>query len=334
MTSRSHASPRQRTATVAAAALLLGAAIAHLPAHAQGWPEKPIKLIAPSAAGGPPDAYARALADEMAKSLGQPIVVDNVPAAGGMIAAQSLMRAPADGYTLLVNTAGMMTITPNANPRANYKGSDFAQVCQGVEASLVLAGNPSLGPKNMAELTRWIKAQKTPPTYSSYSAGSPAHFLGYQLGELLNVEMTHVPYKSSPPQVTDMIGGVAPLGFVQVSTALPHIQSGKLLAYATTTSKRLAQLPQVPTVAEAGMPQLTASVWFGLSAPKALPAAIVQKLAAAHTQALASPAFQQRMATVGLVETPGVCGQAFSSLIEAETVRWARVVKATGFVAD
>jgi len=313
-----------------AALLVLGLPLA----HAQAWPAKPIKLLAPSTAGGPPDVYARALADHLEKALGQPVLVENVPAVGGMIAAQQVQRAPADGYTLLVNTAGMMTITPNANPKARYQGSDFSQICKGVEASLVLAAHPQLGAKNFEQLSRWIRAQKPPPTYSSYSPGSPAHFLGYQLAEALKVEMTHIPYKSSPQQVNDMLAGVAPLGFVQVATATPHIKAGKLVAYATTGQQRSPQLPEVPTVAEVGLPQLATTVWFGLSGPRDLPPGIVQRLTEAHQQFVASPAVQSRMSAAGLTVTPNACGEPFLRGMEAESARWARIVKATGFVAE
>lgn len=306
-------------------------ALAATGAQAQAWPNKVIKLIAPSTPGGPPDAYARALADHMTKALGQPVVVENVPAAGGMIAAQQILRAPADGYTLLVNTAGMMTITPHANPRARYRAEDFTPICQGVDAALVLAAHPQLGAKNFTQLVQWLKAQTVPPTYSSYSPGSPAHFLGYQLSESLNVEMAHVPYKSSPPQITDMIGGVAPLGFVQIATAAPQIHAGKLVAYATTGEQRSPQLPELPTVTEVGLPQLTTSVWFGLSGPKNLPPAIVQRLSAVHQQMTAAPEFKARMATAGLNATPGVCGAQFLAKMNQETERWGRIVKATGF---
>lgn len=321
--------------TVARRALVLGVMVLANPwAHAQNWPNKAIKLLAPSTAGGPPDVYARALADHLQKALGQAVVVENVPAVGGMIAAQQIQRAEADGYTLLVNTAGMMTITPNANPKARYQGSDFAQICQGVEAGLVLAAHPQVGAKSYAQLAQWVKAQKPAPTYSSYSPGSPAHFLGYQLSEALNVDMVHIPYKSSPQQINDMLSGVAPLGFVQIATSSPHIKAGKLVAYATTGDKRSPQLPDVPTVAEVGLPQLTTTVWFGLSGPKGLPAAVVQRLTEAHQQFLAAPETQARMSGAGLTVTPGVCGAVFLKKMEAETVRWGRVVKATGFVAD
>lgn len=324
-----------KTPALRRATLLLGLlALASPWAQAQSWPEKPVKLLAPSTAGGPPDLYARALADHLAKALGQPVLVENVPAVGGMIAAQQIQRAPADGYTLLVNTAGMMTITPNANAKANYRGSDFTQICQGVEAALVLASHPSLGARNYQELARWTLAQKTPPTYSSYSPGSPAHFLGYQLSEALKTEMTHIPYKSSPQQITDMIGGVAPLGFVQIATAGPHIKAGKLVAYATTGEQRAPQLPDVPTVAEVGLPQLTTTVWFGFSGPKNLPPAIVKRLTDAHQQIAANPEFKARMSAAGLSVSPDVCGDKFLGKMNRETERWARIVKATGFAAD
>lgn len=303
-------------------------------AQVQSWPDKPIKLLAPSTPGGPPDVYARALADHLAKLLNQAVIVENAPAAGGMIAAQQIRRAAPDGYTLLVNTAGMMTITPNANPRANYKAADFTQICQGVEAALVLASHPSTGAKGYSELATWIKAQKPAATYSSYSPGSPAHFLGYQLGEVLNVDMTHVPYKSSPQQITDMLGGVAPLGFAQIATASPHIKAGKLVAYATTGDQRAPQLPDVPTLVELGLPQLTTKVWFGLSGPKDLPPAIVKRLTEAHQQIGTQAEFQARMANAGLTVSQDVCGDRFLQRINQETQRWARIVKATGFVVD
>lgn len=320
--------PARRTVLLAVLAFACGAQ-----AQAQDWPTKTIKLIAPSTAGGPPDVYARALADHLATALGQAVIVENAPAAGGMIAAQQIQRAPADGYTLLVNTAGMMTITPNANPRAQYKASDFTQICQGVEAALVLAGHPQLGPKSFAQLAQWVKAEKTPPSYSSYSAGSPAHFLGYQFAEAMKVEMTHVPYKSSPQQITDMMGGVAPLGFVQIATAAPQIKAGRLVAYATTGAKRSPQLPDVPTVGEVGLPQLETTVWFGLSGPKNLPSSITQRLTDAHQKIVASPEFQARMAAAGLTVSPNLCGDRFLQKMNAETERWGRIVKATGFVA-
>ncbi len=314
-------------------ALALGC-LASLGAQAQAWPTKPIKVIAPSTAGGAPDVYARALADLMSRELGQPMVVENAPAVGGMVAAQQMQRAQPDGYTLLVSTAGMMTITPNANPKARYQPADFTPICQGVDAGLVLAGSPTLGPKDFKALQQWLKAEKAPPSYSSYSPGSPAHFLGYQLSEASNVPMTHVPYRSGPQQIIDMVGGIAPLGFTQIATASPQIKAGKLVAFATTGPQRAPELPDVPTVRELGLPQLETTVWFGLTGPAGLPAPVAKRLTHAHRKVLASPEFRNRMATSGLVPSADICGDAFLKKMNDESARWARIVKATGFVAD
>lgn len=332
MTPSTRAPLARRTAL--AAGLAFVGAFANVGAQAQAWPTKTIKMIAPSTPGGPPDVYARALADLMSRDLGQPIVVENSPAVGGMVAAQQMLRAPADGYTLMVSTAGMLTITPNANPKAKYTPADFTPICQGVDAGLVLASHPSLGPRDFKGLQQWLKAAKTPPTYSSYSPGSPAHFLGFQLSEALNVPMTHVPYRSSPQQITDMVGGIAPMGFVQIATATPQIKAGKLLAFATTAPTRAPELPDVPTVRELGLPQLETTVWFGLNGPPGLPAPIVKRLTDAHRKVLASPEFRSRMALSGLAPSPDICGDAFLKKMNDESARWARIVKATGFVAD
>lgn len=304
------------------------------PAQAQGWPEKPIKLVTPSSAGGPPDVYARALADHLGRTLGQPTIVENNAGVGGMIASQVVQRAAPDGYTLLTSTAGSMTIIPAVNAKARYVPGDFTNLCQGVEASLVLAAHPSIGARQFAQLAQWIKAEKTPPTYSSWASGSPGHFVGYQLSEVLKVDMVHVPYKSSPQQITDMLSGVAPLGFVQIATATPYIKEGRLIAYATTAATRAPQLPDVPTVTELGMPELTTTVWFGLAAPKNLPEPVRQKLVAAHEAFTTSPEVAQRLAAAGMTVTPGICGDALLKKSEAELVRWGRVAKAIGFVAD
>jgi tripartite-type tricarboxylate transporter receptor subunit TctC len=302
--------------------------------YGQNWPTKPIKIIAPSTPGGPPDVYARAIADYLSKSLSQPVVVENVPAAGGMIAAQSVMKGTNDGSLLLVNTAGMMTITPAANPNAKYHAEDFAQICQGVSASLILAAHPSLGVKSFPDLTKWLKNQKAQATYSSYSMGSPAHLLGFQMSELLGLDMVHVPYKSTPQQLTDMVAGVAPLGFVQLATATPNVKAGKLIALAVTSESRSSDLPQVPTVSELGYPQLQTTVWFGLSGPKSLSPSIVKKLIELHQQISNTNEFEARMSNAGLVVSKNICGDVFTRKIVAESESWAKIIKAAGFVAD
>ena len=317
-----------------ATALAVLAMLAVGSAQAQNWPTKAIKLISPSTAGGPPDTYARALAEYLSKDLGQPVVVENSPAIGGMVAAQQIKRTAPDGYTLFVATAGVMTITPSANPLAKYRPADFTPICQGVETGLVLASNPSTSTKDFKELTAWLKAQKPTATYSSFSPGSPAHFLGFQLSEALAIPMTHVPYRSTPLQITDMLGGTTPVGFVQIANAVPHIKAGKLVAYATTAAERSPELPDVPTVKELGLPQLQATVWFGLTAPPGLPDAMVQRLTQIHRKMLTQPEFRTRMATAGLTPSADICGTPFLQKMDAESARWAQVIKASGFVAN
>jgi tripartite-type tricarboxylate transporter receptor subunit TctC len=302
--------------------------------YSQNWPTKPVKIIAPSTPGGPPDVYARALADIFTKTLGQPFIVDNMPAAGGMIAAQSILKATNDGYALLVNTAGMMTITPSANISAKYFPADFTQICQGVSASLVLAVHPILNIKNFAELVKWLKDQKVRPTYSSYSIGSPAHLLGYELSQLLGVEMIHVPYKSTPQQLTDMLSAVSPLGFVQIATASPSIKAGKIIPLATTSESRSIDFPNVPSISEVGYPQLVTTVWFGLSGPKNLSPLITKKLIDLHQQMTNSSEFESRMLNSGMVVTKNICGDIFTSKMQRELDNWSKVIGAAGFVAD
>src|SRR5690625_1887465 len=186
-----------RTAALVVGLFAGAAATFTAQAESTDWPTQTITLLTPSAAGAPPDLYARALSEHLSNELGQAVIVENVPAGGGLIAVQRLQRAN-DNHTLLVNTAGMMTITPKANPLAEYTANDLAQICQGVEASLVLATHPSIPASNYEELAEWIREQGDAASYSSYSAGSPPHFLGYQLGETLGVDMLHVPYRSSP----------------------------------------------------------------------------------------------------------------------------------------
>lgn len=313
--------------------LLAGLALAActLPVQAQDWPVKPIKLVSPSTSGGPPDMYARALADVMSRELGQPMVVENAPAVGGMVGAQTVKRADPDGYTLFIGTAGALTITPNVNRRANYTAADFTPICQGVEVGLTLVGHPGLGIKDYKGLQTWIKAQNPPPSYSSFGPGSPPHFLGFQLGDALGVNMVHVPYRSTPLQLQDMLGGVTPLGFVQTSNATPQIQAGKLTAYAVTSPQRVPELPDVPTVKEVGLPELETTVWFGLTGPKGLPPAVSERLIAAHRKVLASPEFRTRMGAAGLTPSADTCGPAFARKMEADTARWAKVVKDSGF---
>lgn len=318
----------RRTLSLAAFAL----ALAFPGAQAQGWPGKPVTLLVGVPAGGALDPFARTLADQLAKVTGGTFVVENRPGANGNLSAEAVLRAPADGHTLWIGTQSMVAINPSAFAQLRWKPSDFKPILKGVEAPLVLVTNPSVAARSFDELARWIQNPANKAAYASFSPGTPSHFLGYQLNERLKGSMVHVPYKGSSPQVTDILGGQVPLGFTQLASAVPHIKEGKLRAIAVTSPQRSRHLPDVPTLAELGHKDLSTTIWFGLFAPSATPPALLEAIGAAARKAHADPAYRARLEALQL-DVPDESASAFEATIAAEQVRWAALVKATGFKA-
>jgi tripartite-type tricarboxylate transporter receptor subunit TctC len=318
---------RALTALLAAATLWCCAA-----ASAQTWPVRPVTLVVGSAAGSAPDLYARALAEQWTRQTGGTFVVDNKPGANGNLSAESVLRAPSDGATLWIGTQSMVTINPAAYAQLRWKASDFRPIVKGVEAPLVLVANPSVPAKDFAELGAWIKAHRGQAAYASFSPGTPSHFLGFQLNEQLGADMVHVPYKGSAPQVNDLLAGQVPLGFTQLSVAVPHIAAGRLHALAVTGPQRSRALPDVPTLAELGLPALSTTIWFGVLAPAATPKPVLDAILAAAVKAHADPALRARLEAQSF-DVPAEAGAAFEQSVAAETRRWARLVKASGFSA-
>ena len=302
--------------------------------HAQGWPSKPIQIIVPSTPGGAIDSYARVSAEHLAQHVKQPVIVENRPGGGGgLVATEAAARAVADGHNLFIGTAAILTINPSAYKKLPYSQGDFTYLCKGVEFPLVLVAHPSIGARNIDDLDRWLKANPNGASYASYQPGTPSHFLGHQLGEKLGIPLTHIPYRGSAPQVTDLLGGNVPFGFTQIPTALPHIRSGRLIALATTGSAKPDMLKEVATLAEQGLGDLTTTAWFGLLAPRGISSQIAQQLIKAHLDSLNDTNFKAKMAAQGL-SVSGVCGKEFQQAVTQETARWAKVVKATGFSAS
>jgi tripartite-type tricarboxylate transporter receptor subunit TctC len=311
---------------------LLAAAGPFVPAFAQAWPAKPVSMVVGVPPGGALDPYTRVLTDHLAKLTGGTFVVENKAGANGNLSAEAVLRAPADGHTLWIGTQSMVTINPAALTQLRWKQSDFKPVLKGVEAPLVLVIHPSLPARNFQELTAWIKNPANKPAYASFSPGTPSHFLGYQLSERLKADMTHIPYKGSAPQTTDLLGGQVLMGFTQLASAVPHLKEGKLRAIAVTSPTRSRFLPDVPTLAELGHPDLTTTIWFGLFAPAGTPAATLEALRAAAAKVQADPAYRGRVEALNFdAATEDV--PAFEKTIAAETKRWAELVKATGFKA-
>jgi tripartite-type tricarboxylate transporter receptor subunit TctC len=302
-------------------------------ASAQSWPAKPVSLIVGTPPAGAVDAYARAVGQHMSRTLGQQVLVENKPGANGNISAEHVLRAPADGYTVWVGTQSMTEINPSAYDKLRWSLEDFVPLIKGVEAPLVLVAHPSVPAKTVEQLGAWAKANPDKASYASFSPGTPSAFLGFQLGERLGVKMTHIPYKGSGPQTQDLVAGHVPFGFSQIQTTLAHIQPGKLVALATTGAKRWRQLPEVPTFAELGMQELSATIWFGMLAPKGTPPAARERLLDAALKAHQDEDVRKRLAGMGF-DVPATTGQEFLESIRAGQKRWAKLVQATGFKAD
>jgi tripartite-type tricarboxylate transporter receptor subunit TctC len=297
---------------------------------AQTWPVKPLSVVVGSPAGSAPDTYARTVGEHMSRTLGQAVIVENKPGAGGNISAELVAKSTPDGYTILVGTQGLMEINPAAYNNLRWKQADFAPIIKGVEAPLVLVVHESVPAKNLAELAAWAKANPGKASYASYSGGTPSHFLGHQLAEHLKMDMTHVPFPGSAPQTQNLVAGHVPFGFAQIQLALPHIRSGKLRALATSGATRWRQLPDLPTLAELGYKDMTATAWFGLFARAGTPGPILEQLVDAARKAHADPAVKEKLERAGF-DVPGQTEPEFSAAIRASAERWAKVVKASGF---
>lgn len=327
------ASPITRSGLTGAVLLALTATFTAPHAHAQAWPTKPVTLVVGTPAGGSVDAYGRALADQLARQTGGTFVVENKGGANGNLSAEQVRNAAADGHTLWVSTQAMFTINPSVYPAMRWKQSDFKPIAKGIESPLVLVTHPSVPAKTLPELVKWVAANPGKITYASFSPGTPSHFLGFQLNERFKLDMVHVAYKGSAPQITDLLGGQVLLGFTQLQAALPHVQGGKLNAIAVTSKDRTKFMPQVPSLAELGHPDLSATVWFGLMAPSATPRPVLDQIQTATVKAQADTDYKAKLEAQGF-DVPQESGDAFAATIATETARWGQVVKATGFRAN
>ncbi len=289
-----------------------------------------IRVVIGTVPGGAIDPYARMVAEHMSRTLGQPIIVENKPGASGTLAAEYVANAPADGTILWLGTQAFTEINPNAFPHARWSLDQFRPIIRGVEAPLAFIINPSVPADTFGEFIAWAKANRGKLSYSSYQAGTPSHFLGFQMNEKFDLDLTHVPYRGSGLQVTGLLGGHSLFGFAQVNSSLPHVRSGKLKALATTGPTRDRSLPQVPTFAELGYPDFTAKVWFGLLVKEGVPEDVFKRLTEAAKAAHADPAVKAKLEAQGF-EVSGETGPQLKSEIKQQVERWGRLVKASGF---
>jgi tripartite-type tricarboxylate transporter receptor subunit TctC len=301
--------------------------------YAQAYPNRPIKIIVPYPAGGAVDIVARTIGQPLAEALKQPVVVDNRPGASANIGMEAAAKAVPDGYTLLMASNGIAT-NMALFPNLAFDGRrDFAPVARIGFAPLVIVVPASSPAKSLQELLAIARAEPGKLTYASAGNGSSGHLAGELLKSSAKVDVLHVPYKGGAPAITDLLGeriSFMPINPVEV---IAHIRAGKLRALAVASDKRFALLPDVPTVAEAGLPGYEASVWWGLVAPAKTPPEIVRQLNAETNKALGNPAIAGKLSELGVVITPGTPEQ-FAAFINAQTGLWSEVVKAAGIRPD
>jgi tripartite-type tricarboxylate transporter receptor subunit TctC len=303
-------------------------------AFAQAYPNHTIRLIVPFPAGGTTDILARDVAKKLTDTMGQAVVVDNRPGAGGNIGADLVAKSPPDGYTLLMGTVGTHAINPSLYAKMPYDHiKDFVPVVLVAGVPNVLVVNPSVPINSVADLIKLAKAKPGSINFASSGSGTSIHLSGELFKTMAGVDMTHVPYKGSSPALTDLMGGQVQIMFDNLPSSLALIKAGKLRAVAVTSLKRAPALPDVPTIAESGLPGFEASSWFGVLAPAGTPAPIVAKLNAEVNKWLQSPEGKEQLLAQG-AEVAGGSPEQFVAHIRAETDKWAKVVKASGAKVD
>lgn len=287
-------------AKAALATALAGLCLSGAAQAADAYPNRPIRLIVPFAAGGTTDIVARVVAEGLGRELGQAVVVENRGGGGGSIGADALARSTPDGYTLGVATVSTMATNPATNPKTPYNPlKDFAPITNMVNVPNVLTVNPAVPAKSVAEFVALLKANPGKYSYASSGAGGIGHLDGELFKSLTQTDMVHVPYRGSGPALNDVIAGQVNAQFDNLPSSMPHIQAGKLRALAIAAPKRLPALPDVPTFAEGGLPEMDNMAWYGLVAPAGTPQAVIDRIHDATVKALKDPKIAQRLADGG-----------------------------------
>ena len=330
MTNLHHTTRRTLLASLAVAA----AGALPLGALAQNFPTKPITIIVPFSAGGTTDILARIVGQGLTTELGQSVVVDNKPGAGGNIGGSLAAKAAADGYTLFMGTVGTHAINQSLYKKMPFDPvKDFAPLSRVATVPNLLVAHPSQPFKTVKEMIAYAKANPGKITFGSPGSGASPHVSGELFKSMTGTDLLHIPYKGSAPAMTDLLGGQTSVMFDNMPSAIQHVRSGKLRPIAVTTAKRSPELPNVPTIAEAGVPGYEATSWFGMFAPAGTPKPVLDKLHAALIKVLNQADVKKKIAEQGgdvVAETPAQ----FAAFIQAESVKWGKVVKESGATAD
>lgn len=312
---------------LASAALSLGLVSV---AVAQNFPSRPVRLVVPFSAGGAADVPARILTQKMSEALGQQVIVDNRPGAGSMIGAESVAKASPDGYALLMISNTHFVSAALHKKLAFEPIADFAPVTQVTSAPNVIVVHPSLPVRTVKELIALAKARPGMIDYASSGNGSTQHLTGALFTKMAGIDMVHIPYRGSGPATVDLLSGQVTIAFPGIAGMLPHIKAGKLRALAVTSAKRSPELPDLPTVAQAGIKGYDVTAWFGVAAPKGTPREVVMKLHSELLRIVKNPDVQKQLLNAGQEVTWQETPEQFGEMLKAEATKWARMVKESG----
>jgi len=341
MTINSQPTPTSRRRAMSQLVRCMGAALLAVsatwatssPALAQDWPTKPVRLVVPFPAGGSTDAVGRLLAAELAKELGQNVIVENKGGANGNIGSDNVAKSDPDGYTLLLSGVGSNAINYAIYKSMPYSNKDFAHISLLAKGPNVLVANPEFPAKTFDEFIKLVKAEPGKYTHASSGSGSSGHLAMEMLKQAAGIDLMHVPYKGGAAAITDTIGGRVSVLFLNQDNLLPQVQSGKLRALAVASEQRNPAYPDTPTIAESGYPGFAAESWFGLSAPAGTPDAVITRLNQATVKALANPDLRQKLESVGFVIV-GDDPKSFSAFVSNEIDKWGKAAKASGATLD
>lgn len=313
-----------------AAIVALGASAGFHQAPAQSFPSRPITLVIPFAPGGSTSIVGRGIADKMSELLGEKVVVDNRPGAGGTVGTKAVAKSEPDGYTLVLGYTGTLAIGPSLYKNVGYDPrKDFAPIGLIGNAPNSLVVHPSFPAKTVAELIAYAKANPGKVNFGSAGAGTASHITGEYFARSAGITLVHIPYKGTGPALTDLLGGHIPMAFAPIPASHPNVSAGKLRALAVTSVARSGLLPDVPTMAEAGLSDFDASLYYGLAAPAGTPRPVIDKLNKVLREALASDEVKRQLGADGTDITPGT-PEDYAAFIDKDEKKWSQLVKASG----
>jgi tripartite-type tricarboxylate transporter receptor subunit TctC len=307
------------------------AALALATPSALAWPDKVVRIVAAGPAGGSADIVARLLADQLSRQIGQTVIVDPKPGAGGVLAVNELSLAPRDGHTLLVGVNSLVSEIPHILKLPVVMAQEIRPLAEVARGGLVMVGNNALPARTLPELIAHVKANPGKINFASYTAGTLSHVMGLQLNKAAGIDMTHVGYKGSTPALQDVMGGHVQLMFDGMATSIPLLKGGRIKAFAVSTPRRSLLLPDVPTFAELGYPQLEAIAWMGLWVKPDLPAALQAQIREATLKALAQPGARERLQEVGFEPGQPRTPEELSASLKSDFERVGAVLKSIGF---